>query len=226
MSVGSSSVSQQDGSSTSSVANTRQPGPSGGDSTSSVVNASLQGPDAHTVSELAPDQESALKSSAPEKATQFTAPSTLLTSLWSPISSLLQRPAADAQQDPETASSEQQNGRETPSTPISSLSQPPEPYYAPVEVPSFKALQKKRLSGTRTKQLLRAASRAHDDPPPPPELGSCCGSSCDPCVNDLWKEERGVWRERWGDRRIEKDSAGGRGGRNWSGKSVAKMPCE
>lgn len=82
---------------------------------------------------------------------------------------------------------------------------PPEAYYTPNEVPLFKKLQKKRLSGTRTKQLLRAASRAHDDPPPPPELGTCCGSSCDPCVNDLWKEERDVWLERWGDRAIKKD---------------------
>lgn len=81
---------------------------------------------------------------------------------------------------------------------------PPEAYYTPNEVPLFKKLQKKRLTGTRTKQLLRAGSRAHDDPPPPPELGTCCGSSCDPCVNDLWREERDIWRERWGDRAAEK----------------------
>lgn len=80
---------------------------------------------------------------------------------------------------------------------------PPEPYYTPNEVPLFKKLQKKRLTGTRTKQLLRAAARAHDDPPPPPELGTCCGSSCDPCVNDLWREERNVWMERWGDRAVK-----------------------
>jgi hypothetical protein len=90
-------------------------------------------------------------------------------------------------------------------TPPEEKTAPPEAYYAPNEVPLFKKLQKKRLSGTRTKQLLRAASRAHDDPPPPPELGTCCGSSCDPCVNDIWKEERDVWRERWGDRAVEGD---------------------
>ncbi|KAJ5984515.1 hypothetical protein N7481_006614 [Penicillium waksmanii] len=90
-------------------------------------------------------------------------------------------------------------------TPTEEETSPPEAYYAPNEVPLFKKLQKKRLSGTRTKQLLRAASRAHDDPPPPPELGTCCGSSCDPCVNDIWKEERDVWRERWGDRAVEGD---------------------
>ncbi|KAJ5095117.1 hypothetical protein N7532_007408 [Penicillium argentinense] len=91
----------------------------------------------------------------------------------------------------------------------------PEAYYTPNEVPLFKKLQKKRLTGTRTKQLLRAASRAHDDPPPPPELGTCCGSSCDPCVNDLWREERGVWRERWGDRAVEKDGDGKRKELEW-----------
>lgn len=90
-------------------------------------------------------------------------------------------------------------------TPTEKKTTPPEAFYAPNEVPLFKKLQKKRLSGTRTKQLLRAASRAHDNPPPPPELGTCCGSSCDPCVNDLWKEERDVWRERWGDRAVEGD---------------------
>ncbi|KAJ5641543.1 hypothetical protein N7490_005543 [Penicillium lividum] len=86
----------------------------------------------------------------------------------------------------------------------------PEAYYAPSEVPMFKKLQKKRLSGTRTKQLLRAAGRAYNDPPPPPELGSCCGSSCDPCVNTLWREERDVWRERWGDRKVENVDENGR----------------
>jgi hypothetical protein len=101
----------------------------------------------------------------------------------------------------------------TPTLPKEPESQSPEAYYTPNEVPLFKALQKKRLSGTRTKQLLRAASRAYNDPPPPPELGTCCGSSCDPCVNDLWREERDVWRERWGDRRVEGDGDGGSGGR-------------
>ncbi|EAW10398.1 uncharacterized protein ACLA_048700 [Aspergillus clavatus NRRL 1] len=72
----------------------------------------------------------------------------------------------------------------------------PTPLYAPEDVPRIKAA--KRLANVRRKQLLRAAARAHDDPPPPPGLGVCCGSSCDPCVNDLWREEVAVWRERWG----------------------------
>ncbi|KAL4893821.1 hypothetical protein BDV59DRAFT_177241 [Aspergillus ambiguus] len=89
--------------------------------------------------------------------------------------------------------------------PISSLPSaavPPTPLYAPAEVPSIKK-KAKRLSGTRLKQLLRAAERAHDDPPPPPGLGECCGSSCDPCVNDLWREELACWRERWGEGAVE-----------------------
>ncbi|PTU24150.1 hypothetical protein P175DRAFT_021508 [Aspergillus ochraceoroseus IBT 24754] len=70
------------------------------------------------------------------------------------------------------------------------------PLYDPKDVPRIK--NAKRLSAIRSKQLVRAAARACDDPPPPPGLGECCGSSCDPCVNDLWKEELACWRERWG----------------------------
>ncbi|KAL3469789.1 hypothetical protein BJX99DRAFT_64309 [Aspergillus californicus] len=72
----------------------------------------------------------------------------------------------------------------------------PTPVHEPQNVPRIK--NAKRLTGTRTKQLVRAAAREHDDPPPRPGLGECCGSSCDPCVNDLWKEEVACWRERWG----------------------------
>jgi hypothetical protein len=79
----------------------------------------------------------------------------------------------------------------------------PEPYYTPKTTPTFKRLARLRLSGTREKQLIRAASRPHNDPPPPPGLGLCCGSSCDPCVNELWRQERDTWRERWGDHAIE-----------------------
>ena len=88
-------------------------------------------------------------------------------------------------------------------SPISSLPTPtPDPLYKPAEVPRIK--NAKRLTGTRTKQLIRAADRGHDDPPPPPGLGECCGSSCDPCVNDLWREELACWRERWGEGAVEK----------------------
>lgn len=79
--------------------------------------------------------------------------------------------------------------------------QPPTPAYRnPTEIPAIKKAQK-HASGTRTKQLIRAAERDYNDPPAP---GECCGSSCDPCVMDLWREEMGVWRERWGGNVIEK----------------------
>ena len=151
--------------------------------------------------------------------------STLLSSLWSPLGSLLSssRPNgtdkdvsnatesshedSKSEKKKDTNSYEDNKKNQTDSSRHSDSKTdtevPPEPVYAPQEVPTYKALQKKRLTGTRTKQLLRAASRAYDDPPTEPELGMCCGSSCDPCVNDLWREERAVWRERWGDGRVE-----------------------
>ncbi|GFF23680.1 hypothetical protein IFM58399_00393 [Aspergillus lentulus] len=78
----------------------------------------------------------------------------------------------------------------------------PTPNYTPESVPRIK--NAKRLSTTRRKQLIRAAAREYDDPPPPPGLGECCGSSCDPCVNDLWREELACWRERWGDTVVDR----------------------
>ncbi|KAE8392477.1 hypothetical protein BDV23DRAFT_181626 [Aspergillus alliaceus] len=93
-------------------------------------------------------------------------------------------------------------------SPISSLPTPtPDPIYKPAEVPLIK--NAKRLTTTRTKQLMRAAERAHDDPPPPPGLGECCGSSCDPCVTDLWREELACWRERWGEGAVDKKEEDG-----------------
>ncbi|KAL4865268.1 hypothetical protein BDV12DRAFT_200307 [Aspergillus spectabilis] len=74
----------------------------------------------------------------------------------------------------------------------------PTPAFEPTEIPFLKTKTAKRLTNTRLKQLLRAASRDYNDPPPKPALGECCGSSCDPCVNDLWREEVACWKERWG----------------------------
>lgn len=90
-----------------------------------------------------------------------------------------------------------------PSSSGSTTEATPEPYFTVEDTPLFKTLAKTRLTRTRTKQLLRAGERAYNDPPPPPGLGDCCGSSCDPCVRDLWKQEIGIWRERWGDRAVE-----------------------
>ncbi|PWY85919.1 hypothetical protein BO70DRAFT_395054 [Aspergillus heteromorphus CBS 117.55] len=80
----------------------------------------------------------------------------------------------------------------------------PEPKYSPQDVPFIKK-GRNRLAGTRMKQLLRAAERAHDDPPP--QSGECCGSACDPCVTTLWAEELAVWRERWGEGAVEDAAA-------------------
>lgn len=99
----------------------------------------------------------------------------------------------------------------SPFTSSPSIPTPPEPYYSPTEIPLFKRLQKTRLSRTREKQLLRAAERDYNDPPPQPAPGDCCGSSCDPCVRDLWGEEIGVWRGRWGDRGVEGGKETGEG---------------
>lgn len=105
----------------------------------------------------------------------------------------------------------------------------PEPRYDPQNVPRIK--NAKRLAATRTKQLVRAASRAHDDPPPKPGLGECCGSSCDPCVNDLWREELACWKERWGvdlsSKGEEEEEGGGpkgKGSGNGVKEMVRKMP--
>ncbi|KAL4957050.1 hypothetical protein BDW69DRAFT_52119 [Aspergillus filifer] len=98
-----------------------------------------------------------------------------------------------------------------------------EPLYTPEEVPSIK--KNKRLTRTREKQLLKAAGRDLHDPPPKPGLGECCGSSCDPCVDDLWREEVRVWRERWGLDHQEKEKEGKNDG-NEKGEdcTVRRMP--
>ena len=73
----------------------------------------------------------------------------------------------------------------------------PEPVYRDVEsLPTI--LAQRRITNIRKKQLIKAAMRPYDDPPPPPKPDECCGSSCDPCVKTLWKEELACWRERWG----------------------------
>ncbi|KAL4928888.1 uncharacterized protein BDV17DRAFT_291215 [Aspergillus undulatus] len=110
--------------------------------------------------------------------------------------------------------------------PSATANSPREPIYTPENVPTIK--NAKRLTATRTKQLIRAAARDITDPPPKPGLGECCGSSCDPCVDDLWREEVGAWRERWG---LDLDSADGEsgkgkehdGGKGGTGNGVKEM---
>ena len=82
----------------------------------------------------------------------------------------------------------------------------PEPVYADVEsLPTI--LAQRKITNIRKKQLVKAAMRNYDDPPPPPKPDECCGSSCDPCVKTLWKEELECWRERWGSGAQEKVSS-------------------
>ncbi|EPQ32232.1 uncharacterized protein PFL1_00429 [Pseudozyma flocculosa PF-1] len=82
------------------------------------------------------------------------------------------------------------------------LAASPQPAFAdPAEVPSI--LAQRKLTNTRKKQLIKAASRPHNDPPPPPAPSDCCGSSCDPCVKTLWKEEKLAWSQRWGPHAID-----------------------
>lgn len=60
--------------------------------------------------------------------------------------------------------------------------------------PYLATLRKKgKLAPSRLVELVKAAQR--DDAPPAPALGECCGSSCSPCVTELWKQELRVWTE-------------------------------
>lgn len=189
-------------------------GPQGSASTAASCNAPC-------TSTATPDPDSAAsnasESAAQAQPTQLGSGS-LLTSLLSPFSSILhispQNKSGEVSTLEKKDTTQSQDSSTTLQTnPSDTLKDPepestPEPYYTPKTTPTFKRLAKLRLSGTREKQLIRAASRAHNDPPPPPGLGVCCGSSCDPCVNELWRQERDTWRERWGDHAVEdkKDS--------------------
>jgi hypothetical protein len=71
----------------------------------------------------------------------------------------------------------------------------PPAFADPADIPM---LRHARLAPARLEQLLAAAGRERDDPPPPPRPDECCGSSCSPCVKQLWSEELRAWKERWG----------------------------
>jgi hypothetical protein len=59
--------------------------------------------------------------------------------------------------------------------------------------PTLTKLLKARPAPIRETALLAAAS-APTRPVKPP-AGDCCGSSCDPCVMDLYAQELKVWKE-------------------------------
>ncbi|KAM0809295.1 hypothetical protein AB5N19_09638 [Seiridium cardinale] len=59
--------------------------------------------------------------------------------------------------------------------------------------PTLARLLKSRLAPVRETALLNAAMG--NEKPVKPAAGDCCGSSCNPCVMDLYREELKVWKE-------------------------------
>lgn len=59
--------------------------------------------------------------------------------------------------------------------------------------PTLTRLLKARPAPSREATLLKAALSETKPVKPPP--GECCGSSCDPCVMDLYAQELKVWKE-------------------------------
>lgn len=59
--------------------------------------------------------------------------------------------------------------------------------------PTLTRLLKARPAPSRETTLLQAALSETRPLKPPP--GECCGSSCDPCVMDLYAQELKVWKE-------------------------------
>ena len=59
--------------------------------------------------------------------------------------------------------------------------------------PTLTRLLKARPAPSRETNLLNAAFSIAKPVKPPP--GECCGSSCDPCVMDLYAQELKVWKE-------------------------------
>jgi hypothetical protein len=64
--------------------------------------------------------------------------------------------------------------------------------------PTLRALLKTRLAPVRERALINAAKNR--ERPVKPAAGDCCGSSCKPCVMDLYREELKVWKECWLDK--------------------------
>ena len=59
--------------------------------------------------------------------------------------------------------------------------------------PTLTRLLKARPAPSRETTLLEAAFS--ETKPVKPLPGECCGSSCDPCVMDLYAQELKVWKE-------------------------------
>lgn len=63
--------------------------------------------------------------------------------------------------------------------------------------PTLARLLKSRLAPSREETLLAAATAGAEgaEKPKKPAADECCGSSCQPCVMDLYREELKVWKE-------------------------------
>lgn len=59
--------------------------------------------------------------------------------------------------------------------------------------PFLLKLSKRRLAPSRLSDLVSAARSNRS--PKEPDPWECCGSSCRPCVRELWREEKRVWEE-------------------------------
>lgn len=70
---------------------------------------------------------------------------------------------------------------------------PPNTKEAKKHSPTLTRLLKARPAPSRETNLLNAAFSKTKPVEPPP--GECCGSSCDPCVMDLYAQELKVWKE-------------------------------
>ena len=70
---------------------------------------------------------------------------------------------------------------------------PPNTKEAKKHSPTLARLLKARPAPSREATLLDAAFGDAKPVKPPP--GECCGSSCDPCVMDLYAQELKVWKE-------------------------------
>ncbi|KAB8349532.1 hypothetical protein FH972_023558 [Carpinus fangiana] len=71
--------------------------------------------------------------------------------------------------------------------------------------PTLQKLLKTRLAPIREEQLITSAKSPQKPVKPP--AGDCCGSSCNPCVMDLYREELKCWKECWTDIQTETENA-------------------
>jgi hypothetical protein len=78
-----------------------------------------------------------------------------------------------------------------PKKPMATM--PPTTTEAKMHSPTLTRLLKARPAPSRETNLLNAAFSTTKPVKPPP--GECCGSSCDPCVMDLYAQELKVWKE-------------------------------